>query len=353
MRKLWFDLRQCLLRAEETASAPSGDRTSVSLQPWLVLDVSTARLWFTPVNAPRPRSVAVVATHVDGPSPASEPTPLYRQPLTEPDPDRDSTLDRLRAAAEQGQRWLVADLSTPTRLHTAAAYDTDTPPETAVWTAAWLATGDLGPYPGQTAHGYQHNGSLIARFTKTTVQRIAADANARAIRTPERDADLLVLRDYGSGLEMFLVRAPAAPTVGLAPESFVVGMRHLAADSDGWYRLTDDRWPWRQATPPALPPSRSRSRGRGRGERNRHEPDVFEPNRPDGSRCTVCGATGYDIAYQELPSMAGHGTDTTTSCRICGSSQSYAEEIGWSSRRAVWPPVLDPTPTAGEEATRR
>ncbi|MEU4592312.1 hypothetical protein [Micromonospora aurantiaca (nom. illeg.)] len=346
MRKLWFDLRQSLQQAEETAADHRGDRTSAPLEPWLVLDVRTAHLWFTPVDAPRPRSVAVAATHIDGPPPVGEPSPPYRQPLTEPHPACDTTLDRLRAAAGQGHRWLVADLSTPPRLHTAAAYDTSTPPTTAVWTPAWLASGDLGPYPGQTAHGYQHHGSAVARFTRATVQRIAADANARALRFPERDADLLVLRHHGSGMEMFVLRAPGAPTGGPAPEPFVGGVRQLAADPDGWYQLTDDRFPWRQATPPTLPPSRSRP---GLHQR---EPDVFEPHDgPTGSRCTVCGATGYDIAYQELPSMAGFGTDAAMSCRICGSSESFAKEIGWSSRRAIWPPVLPPTGPV-EEVTR-
>ncbi|MBF9134739.1 hypothetical protein I0C86_38285 [Plantactinospora sp. S1510] len=344
MRKLWFELRRSLQQAEE---AIASHQASELKEPWLILDVRNARLWFTPANAPRPRSVAVPAAHGDGPMSAGELWPLYRQPLTEPDPDHESMLDQLRAAAGQGHRWLVADLSTPTRLYTAAAYDTDTVPQTAHWTPAWLATGDLGPYPGQTAHGYQHNGSLVARFTRPTVQRIASDANARALRSPDRDADLLVLRHSDSSMEMFVVRAPAAPTDGLAPATFVVGMRRLTADSDGWYRLTDDRWPWRQAIPPTLPPSRRR------GERHQHEPDVFEPDEgPTGSRCTVCGATGYDIAYLELPSMAGAGTDTTESCRICGSSESFAQEVGWSSRRAIWPPVLTAT-AADREATRQ
>ncbi|SCL17745.1 hypothetical protein [Micromonospora inyonensis] len=334
MRKLWFDLRRSLQQAEETTTVDHAVRTSEPPEPWLVLDVNTGRLWFTPVNAPRPRSLAIAATHIDGPPPADEPWPLYRQPLTEPDPNHDSVLNRLRAAAQQGHRWLVADVSTPPRLHTTSAYDTDTVPDTAVWSPAWLTAGDLGPYPGQIAHGYQHNGSVIARFTKATVQRIAADADARAAHTPGRDADLLALRDYGSGMEVLMVRAPATPA-GPVPgdESSAVGMRHVTADPDGWYRLTDDRWPWRHATPPTQPPNRTRGA-------HEHDPDVFEPNGHDGSRCTVCGATGYDITYEELPSMAGYGTDTTMSCRICHSSESYAEEIGWSRRRAPWPPTL-------------
>ncbi|MEU6022597.1 hypothetical protein [Micromonospora sp. NPDC047134] len=329
MRKLWFDLRATLRQAEDTITGQTEP-----LEPWLVLDVDTARLWCTPFDAPRPRSTPVAATHTDGPPPAAGPWPLRRQPLTTPDTDG-GILQRLRAAARQGHRWLVVETSAPTRLTTAVAYDTDTPAHHAVWTPAWLTTGDLGPYPGQTAHGYQHHGHLIARFQAETVQRIAADTNARTLRRGWWDGDLLVQRGHGSGMEMFVV---GAPTAGLAPDSLVVP---ISADSDGWYRLVGDRWPWRQATPPD-PDDRCHGSG----------PEVFAPDGPDGIRCTVCAATGYDIAYQELPSMAGHGTDTTMSCRICGSSDSLTEEIGWNSRRVIWPPLLDLTPTADSKAAR-
>ncbi|WP_018909213.1 hypothetical protein [Salinispora arenicola] len=346
MRELWFDLREAIARAEETITGYTAGTTNEPPEPWLVLDIPGARLWFTAVNAPRPRSGAIAAVHDDGPPPRAGAFPLYRQPLTEPDIDGENTLDQLRAAARQGHRWLVVDTSVPPRLRTAAAYDTDRVPETAVWTPGWLATGDLGPYPGQVAHGYQHNGSAVFRLTGETVQRIAADSNARPFKFPEQDADLLVLRHHDSSIEMFVVRVPGANTLGHHNEPFVVETRQLTAGPDGWYRLTAGRWPWRHASPPALPTARRR------GQRRQHEPDVFEAEGPDGSRCTVCGATGYDIAHQELPSMAGYGTDTTTSCRICGSSETCAEEIGWSSHRTVWPPVLDPSPTADEEGTR-
>ncbi|WJK33154.1 hypothetical protein [Solwaraspora sp. WMMA2065] len=338
MRKLWFDLRRTLQRAEEATARPPAARTGTPPTAWLVLHPDTAQLWITADTTPRPGDVAVVATHIDRTPPAGEQTPPYRQPLTEPDPNRDTTLDLLRAAARQGHRWLVADPSTPARLHTAAAYDTDNPPHAAVWTPAWLTTGDLGPYPGQTAHGYQHNGSLTARFTRTTLQRIAADTNTHAIRSPRPDTDLLVLRDDRSGMRMFVVRTPAPSAVDPTPQASVVAVRRLTADPEGWYRLTDGRWPWRQATPPADQ----------RGDRHRHDPDVFEQHPgPTGSRCTVCGATGYDIAHEQAPSMTGHGTDNTIRCRICGSSETDATEIGRISRRAAWPPAIDPTPQAG------
>lgn len=351
MRKLWFDLRESIGQAEETLAQGQVRHTSEPFEPWLVLDVNHARLWFTPIDAPRPRSATVAATHRDGPPPADGPWPLFRQPLTEGDTNGESVLDRLHDAARQGHRWLVAEASMPLRLYTAAVYDTDTVPETAIWTPAWLAAGELGPYPGEVAHGYQHHGSVLARFTWETVERIAADAQAHAARCPEQAANLLVLRDYGSGPEVFLVRAAGMPSGDLARlgKPPTVGMRHITADSDGRYRLTDDRWSWRHATPPA---AASYNRQEGRHvpgpeafELEASEPDIFESDRPCGSRCTVCGASGYDIAYEEFPSMVGYGTDITIWCRICRSTESYAEEICWTYRHAVWPPVLHPAPS--------
>ncbi|MFI6163072.1 hypothetical protein ACIA59_24360 [Micromonospora haikouensis] len=348
MRKLWFDLRETLAQIEKTVAGHTAGGTSEPSDPWLVLDIAEARLWITPVNAPRPRSATIAATHDDGQPSAVGSIPLYRQPLSEPDTDDENTLDRLQAAAQQGHRWLVVDASFQPRLSTTATYDTETPPDAAVWTPAYLAAGDLGPYPGHIAHGYQHNGSVIPRFTRETVQRIAADTNAHAASTSEGDADLLVLRHHASGIEVFVVRVPGAPPGGHTHggQTSVVEKRQLTADPDNRYRLTGARWTWRHATSPTLQSKRSR------GERPTHEPDVFEQDGPDSNMCTVCGATGYDIAHQELPSMAGYGTDRTTSCRICRSSESYLEEIGWSSHRAIWPPVLEPAPTAGEEVTR-
>lgn len=349
MRQLWFDLRKSLQQAEETIEGQEASESSTPLDPWLVLDMGNARLWFTPVNAPRPRTVCVRATNTGGPPPPQQPGPPYRHSLTEPGPDGECLLDRLRTAARQGHRWLVVDVSLSPQLHTAAAYATDTVPDTAIWTPAWLATGDLGPYPGQIAHGYQHNGAVIPRFTADTVARIAADADGRAMSDPERAADLLVLRDYGSGLEVLVVRAAAMSTGGLARlgEVAPVGMRRITADADGWYRLIDDRWLWRHAAPLTLA-GRPRAKGHVPGS------DVFEPDGLGGSRCTVCEATGYDIAYEQMPSMAGYGIDTVIWCRICRSSDSYTQEVGGISHRVVWPPILDSVPTVvGGEVTRR
>ncbi|PZG13451.1 hypothetical protein C1I95_23650 [Micromonospora craterilacus] len=232
-------------------------------------------------------------------------------------------------------------------MRTEAAYLTDTVPDSAAWTPAYLTTGDLGPYPGQIAHGYQHNDSVIARFTAETVARIAADASARSLSNPEQPADLLVLRDYGSGVEVLAISTPGTPTGGLArpDEPTAVGLRQFTADADGWYRLADNRWRWRHVA--ATPPSHT-----GGGSRS-SAPEVFEPDGPDAMRCSVCGATGYDIAYDEVPSMAGHGVDTTIWCRICRCADMFAEEVGWTSRRTIWPPVLVHAAIDASKGTRR
>ncbi|MFB6393553.1 hypothetical protein [Polymorphospora lycopeni] len=328
-RQLWFDLRETLRQAETTIAGPTGEPG----EPWLVVDTAAGRLWFTPVNAPRPRSATVTAVHDDGPRP-SRPWPPYRQPLTEPGPDDTSLLDRLHAAAREGHRWLVIDPTTPPQLHTAAAYDTATVPATATWTPAYLAAGELGPYPGEIAAGYQYNGCVIARFRLEAVERIAADAHART--WPGQTADLLVRRGYGNRTEVFMAHAAGsidAPTPG-QPEvgNETLRMRRVTAVTDGWYVLVSDLCSWRQVDPPMV---------QTRHHRHAPEQDLFEPDGPHGSRCTVCGATGYDIADQALPSMAGYGSDTTTWCRICRSSESLLQEIGWVNRRAMWPPSMD------------
>ncbi|MGI5214845.1 hypothetical protein [Plantactinospora sp. CA-290183] len=335
IRQLWFDLLEALHLAEEVAvgeHVPHGAQDAP--QPWLVLDVNTGGLWFTPHDAPRPRSRRLSVVHADGPVPRQE-WPLYRRSLTEPDPDGANVLQQLRDAASDGRRWLVLDASIPPRLHTLAAYETDTAPARATWIPAYLTIGGLGPYPGQIARGYQHSGAPVARFEPQTVVRIAVDSDARAARDPERPADLLVLRDYGNGLEAFLMRAAGAVRdldYGQPAATTPVGMKPIHVDGDGWYPIVDNRWRATQVRPPMI-----RSSGTDEHLTN---PPVFGSHAPGGARCTVCGASGYDIAYQELPSTAGYGTDTSIWCRICGSSVSFAEEVGWATRRAVWPPTL-------------
>ncbi|SCL26066.1 hypothetical protein GA0070616_3232 [Micromonospora nigra] len=57
--------------------------------------------------------------------------------------------------------------------------------------------------------------------------------------------------------------------------------------------------------------------------------------------CTVCGAVD-EIDHVEVPSMAGYGYDTATSCTRCGSSVATDPMFGARLVRKPWPPH-DPT----------
>ncbi|RLK23820.1 hypothetical protein DER29_1699 [Micromonospora sp. M71_S20] len=59
--------------------------------------------------------------------------------------------------------------------------------------------------------------------------------------------------------------------------------------------------------------------------------------------CTVCGAVD-EIDHVEVPSIAGYGHDTATSCTRCGSSVATDPVFGGHVTRKPWPPH---TPTTG------
>ncbi|MGC4864679.1 hypothetical protein ACLQ3B_04490 [Micromonospora sp. DT53] len=68
---------------------------------------------------------------------------------------------------------------------------------------------------------------------------------------------------------------------------------------------------------------------------------------PEMTVCTVCGAVD-EIDHVEVPSMAGYGHDTATSCTRCGSSVATDPMFGAHITRKPWPPHA---PTTGN-ATR-
>jgi hypothetical protein len=167
------------------------------------------------------------------------------------------------------------------------------------------------------------------------VAHIAADTQARAVRTPNRAAEQVIVDGAEGNLEVFLVRLPVIVAnqdgARLLPIGARVELEKVAADSDGWYPVAACRWRWDAVEPPMRIAPIIDSDGAW--------VSVFEPDGPDGdSRCTVCGATGYDIAHQEVPSMAGYGMDATTWCRICRSAESTGPVHGSTSQRAIWPP---------------
>ena len=67
---------------------------------------------------------------------------------------------------------------------------------------------------------------------------------------------------------------------------------------------------------------------------------------PEMTVCTVCGAVD-EIDHVEVPSMAGYGYDTVTSCVRCGSSVASDPMFGDRVTRKPWPPQ---NPTAGHAA---
>ncbi|MEU8332176.1 hypothetical protein AB0J14_35205 [Micromonospora arborensis] len=58
---------------------------------------------------------------------------------------------------------------------------------------------------------------------------------------------------------------------------------------------------------------------------------------PDVTVCSVCGAVD-EIEHVEVPSMAGYGYDTTTSCNRCGSLIATNPIFGDRLVRKPWPP---------------
>ncbi|MBQ1050826.1 hypothetical protein KBX50_20420 [Micromonospora sp. C51] len=65
---------------------------------------------------------------------------------------------------------------------------------------------------------------------------------------------------------------------------------------------------------------------------------------PEMTVCTVCGAVD-EIDHVEVPSMAGYGYDTATSCTRCGSCVVSDPMFGDHLVRKPWPP---PAPTPGD-----
>ncbi|AEB42639.1 hypothetical protein [Micromonospora maris] len=58
---------------------------------------------------------------------------------------------------------------------------------------------------------------------------------------------------------------------------------------------------------------------------------------PEMTVCTACGAVD-EIDHIEVPSMAGYGHDTVTSCTRCGSSVATDPMFGDHVTRKPWPP---------------
>ena len=72
------------------------------------------------------------------------------------------------------------------------------------------------------------------------------------------------------------------------------------------------------------------------------DPDepIFSTCGPDGAslRCRVCGSVD-EIVQDEMPSMAGYGTDAYAQCTRCGSVELSDPIFGWRAKPATWPPT--------------
>ncbi len=71
-----------------------------------------------------------------------------------------------------------------------------------------------------------------------------------------------------------------------------------------------------------------------------HDEPIFTTCGPDGAsiRCRVCGAVDQ-VDCDEMPSMAGYGTDTYARCTRCGSVETSDPIFGWRAKPAPWPPT--------------
>ena len=77
------------------------------------------------------------------------------------------------------------------------------------------------------------------------------------------------------------------------------------------------------------------------------EPDPHTDDRRPVTVCTVCGAVDQ-TRHEELPSMAGYGHDTATTCERCGSTVTTDPMFGAHITRQPWPPHSG---TPGEDNT--
>ena len=267
-----------------------------------------------------PVPARVAAIHIDRPTPGRDrPVPGSYLPLTHPDPDDEmwggpALLDQLRHAVAGGACWFSLDVHADAAVEyaTRRTREVATAPAEATWVPAWVAAGDLGPYPAQVARGYHRpGGHLFARFRRDIAWWIALDCRCQPAR--QRPAEGIRV----TGEQVTLIRHPGTGGEFVVP---------LTADPDRWWRLDSDAWPWTLADDES---------GTGADE------PLCQTWGPDGEqRCTVCHAVD-DFDGGELPSMVGYGCDTWTRCRRCGSTETSDPMFGPHTNPAPWPPPPD------------
>jgi hypothetical protein len=244
------------------------------------------------------------------------PTPAYYLRLTHPDGDDDGSngptlLELLRASRHAA--WFTVDVEDDQTARYAArvSREVDDVPGDATWLPARVQTEQLGPYPGQIAHGYHRpGGAVFARFSRDVAWWIALDW--RHLPAAKRPAEAIRV----TGDQLARIHQPGSGQEHVEP---------LAA-SGGWWRIDGDAWPWTVTDDD--------------GDAWPGTPELSETLGPDGERCGVCHAVN-EFDHHELPSMVGYGLDTSIRCRRCGSTESTDPMFGAHTRRAAWPPPRD------------
>ncbi|WP_327007639.1 hypothetical protein OHA72_10410 [Dactylosporangium sp. NBC_01737] len=354
-RRLWFDLHATVLHAEHALTRAEDTLTQPGvLQPALVLRDGPSPLLASNGSPMLAATPPVPATHIDTPTddpitehPVTEHTvatyrtaagtsgtaadgavdtatadtadaattpsavrmlrlPLQARTALTVEPLR----DLLRRAAHAGHAWFTIDID-PAGLCavTSRAVRDSAPPAAATWRDAIISHGQQGPdqsrYRGQTCPGYQVHGGAPARFRIEVMYQVLADTLCshrlrRVVTTVFEDGQPWLVDDLGE-------RTP------------------VTADADGWWPIAHPQLPW-TASPCA-------DDGWSGAE------SVFEPYGADGTdlRCGVCGAVD-EVTHRDLPSMAGYGFDTATTCTICGSWDGSDPIFGERAHPKPWPP---------------
>jgi hypothetical protein len=316
-RRLWFDLHATVLHAEHALiRATDNPSRRDPTEPALILDGSSSPLLTSNGIPPLRATPAVPALHIDHLDPAGRPerTPdaigagPSRLPLATRSPLTGQPLrDLLRRGAHAGHAWFTVDVDTAGLRAVATGSARDLQDDEAVaddttWYDAELSAAGLGMYLGQTCAGYRRHGGVLARFQPTVVQRLVADtrcshSTVSGFFVAEEDEHRWLVDDIGDRAE-------------------------LRADADGWCQIAHPALAWTAIRIVADA---------------RPEPVFGWDEHPDMERCRVCGAIN-EIDYQEMPSMAGYGVDTASTCTICGSSDVGDPMFGSHAHPKPWPP---------------